>query len=115
MVLPDVTDLGFHKKLWGVFCFNKDSHTTLPGFIWHPLLLRLSVLVARRNSRGYRAARKNAVRGSAVENGSTALCSPSAARARWLFLLSSFFFSYTILTSTERGDSAVENLSSLHY
>ena len=38
-----------------------------------------------------------------------------AARARWLFLSTFLFFSYTILTSTERGASAVENLGSPRY
>ena len=51
---------------------------------------------------------KNAVRASAVENWS----GPSAAVARFLFLLTFFFFSYTLLTSTA---SAVENLVSPRY
>ena len=61
------------------------------------------------------AARNNAVRASTVENWSTALRGPSAARARWLILLTFSSFPiqyYTILTSTERGASAAENLVS---
>ena len=34
----------------------------------------------------------------------------SAAGARWFVLLTFFFFFYSILTSTKRGASAVENL-----
>ena len=58
-------------------------------------LVRRPVSVAWRNLRGDSAARKNAVRASAV-----CFCP-----------LFSFFF-YTIITSTERGASAVENLGS---
>ena len=72
-------------------------------------LLKLPVSVARRNSRGDSAARKNAVRASAVENWSTALRGPSAWGARSLFLHNFF---YTILTSTGRGDSSVDNIGS---
>ena len=63
----------------------------------------LPASVARRNSRGDSAGRKNALRASALKNWSTALRCPSAARARWLILTSFFLFSYTILTSIERG------------
>ena len=72
---------------------------------------RLPASVARRNSRGDSAARKNAVRASGVENWSTALRGPSAEGVRWLFLYKFFFFFYTI-TSTWRGASAVDNLDS---
>ena len=67
------------------------------------------------NSRGDSAARKIVVRASAVENWSTALRGLSAAGARWLILLTFLFFFYTILTSSERGASAVENLGSPRY
>ena len=73
---------------------------------------RLPAPVARRNSRGDSAARKNAVRGSAVENWSTALRGPSTEGVRWLFLYKLFLFFYIILTSTERGATAEENLGS---
>ena len=51
---------------------------------------------------------KNAYHASAVENWSTALRVPSAAGAWWLILLTFFLSFYTILTSIERGPSAVE-------
>ena len=61
----------------------------------------------------YSAARKNAVRASALKNKSSALRGPSAMGARWLFLLTFyFFFFYPILTPTERSSNAVENLDS---
>ena len=43
------------------------------------------------------AVRKNAVHASALENWSMALRGTSAAGARWLFLLTFFFFFYTII------------------
>ena len=49
---------------------------------------------------------------SAVENWSTALRGPSAVGAWWLIFLTFFFLFYTILTSAERGASAVEILGS---
>ena len=58
----------------------------------------LPASVARRNSCGDSVARKIAIRVSAVENWST---------AAQLFLFTFFFFSYTILTSTERFASAL--------
>ena len=73
------------------------------------LARKIPASVARQNSRGDNAARKKSVRASAVENLSTALRGPSAAEAWWLFLPTFFFFYYTILTSTERGASPVEN------
>ena len=63
--------------------------------------LLLPTSVARRNSRG--------------DNWSTALRGHSAEGARWLFLLKFFLFFYTILKSTGRGASAVENLGSSRY
>ena len=85
------------------------------SFLLEPLSYNTASSVARRNSRGASAARKNAIRASVVENWSTALCGPSAAGARWLFSPTFFFFFYTILTSTQRGASAVENLGSPRY
>ena len=52
--------------------------------------------------------RRNEVRANAVENLSTAMRGLSAAGAQWLICsLFFFFFFYTILTSVERGASAV--------
>ena len=48
--------------------------------------------VARRNSRGDSAARKNEVRASAVENCSTALRDNSTVAARWIISITFFFF-----------------------
>ena len=82
-----------------------DPYLTTHSFIHVCCILSLPASVARQNSRG----------DSAVENWSTALRGPSAVRARWLFLRTFFFFFYTIITSTERGASAVENLGSSRY
>ena len=73
----------------------------------------LPTSVARRNPRKDNAARKYAVRASALENWSTV---PSAdERARLLFLPTLLSFFYTILSPTERGASAVVNLGSPRY
>ena len=64
--------------------------------------IKLPASVARQNSHGDSAARKNAVCASAVENGSNALRGDASA----------LILSYTILTYTERGASAMENLGS---
>ena len=53
---------------------------------------KLPASVARWNAHGDSVARKNAFRATAVENWSPALRGPSAAEARWLIFLISFFF-----------------------
>ena len=50
-----------------------------------------------------------------VDNWSIALGGPSAEGEGWLFLHIFFFFFYTILTSTGRGASAVDNSGSPYY
>ena len=83
--------------------------------LFHLVRLILPASVVRRNSCGESAAKKNVLPASAVENWSTALRSPSMVRAGWLILTTFSLFSYTILTSTECGASAVEHLGSLRH
>ena len=98
------------------FLFTRIFQTIVYRFVcwtsscgWKIEMFLLPVSVARRNSRRDSAARKIAFRARAVENRSTALRCPSAARAQWLILTSFFLFFYTIITSTERGASAPKN------